>query len=166
LRAVANRHRPDVGMQIDHGCRYKTGLLRQDHIAGGLIRRREAGAASSKTGVANGSSLESRWREICGFDQRGGCADECAAEEHLPRLLSGRSQGSLRYPGLARVRSCPIRVQGPRTAHISSQSGSFLCKTEEMTEWDRRRCPLGLRAAGQCGWSSKHERICSLNESP
>jgi hypothetical protein len=75
-------------MQIDHGFRYKTGLLRQDHIVGGLIRRR-------KTGVANGASLESRGWEICGYDQRGGCADECTAEEHLPGLLSGRSISKL-----------------------------------------------------------------------
>ena len=76
-------------MQIDHGCRYPTGLLRQDCIAASVTRSRKTGVIGSrKAGAANGSNLESRCRAIRGFDQRGGCGDECAAEEYLPRLLS------------------------------------------------------------------------------
>ncbi len=86
LRAVLDRHRPDVGMQIDHGCRHPTGLLRQDDC-GGLIPGVKAIAASSASTSPESNCPESSCPEKCGFDQRGGCGDERAAEEYLPRLL-------------------------------------------------------------------------------
>lgn len=74
-------------MQSDHRCRYKAGLLRQDRLDHEVIRSRKAGSARCR--------CESRCREICRFDQRGGCADECTAEEYLPRLLSRHSRSPL-----------------------------------------------------------------------
>src|ERR1700694_5661042 len=81
-------------MQIVIGTRRQARLLRQGRATRRLIR---------KAGVADCSRFESRYREIRGFDQRGRCGDECAAEKYLQGLLR-RSM-----PWEARVRAIAAR---------------------------------------------------------
>src|SRR3990170_2800800 len=91
-------------MQIDRGWHRAAGLLRH-----GLAGVQTRGGKADRRGAGQTPGVEDRRRQIRRYDQRRRRPDERAAEEYLPRLLSGNALELSRQIPWARV---PCKMAG------------------------------------------------------